>query len=248
MSMNKTSISWTDYTWNPVTGCSHKSDACKFCYAEAFSLRMGWSKRPWTEQNAAENVVLHPERLHDPRTVKNPSRVFVCSMSDLFHDLVPEYFLDDVFDSLLQANHHTYQLLTKRPDRAVAYFDSTGNRAEYLDKISHLWFGVTGENQPELYKRWAFVNQIPAKVKFISYEPALEPINFRHFNGVSWVIVGCESGARRRKMDTAWAYSARNQCDAIGAAFHMKQMEVNGKVTDDITQFPEPLRRREFPS
>ena len=107
-----TLISWTDETWNPTTGCSHVSDGCRYCYAETLSLRFGWSKKPWTHNNAAENVVLHPERLRKPYTWKGPKRVFVNSMSDLFHEHVPDEFIARVFAVMDDLPQHIFQVLT----------------------------------------------------------------------------------------------------------------------------------------
>jgi Protein of unknown function (DUF5131) len=117
---DQSAIEWTDATWNPVTGCSKVSPGCAHCYAETLSLRFGWSKRPWLPQYAAENVVLHPERLDQPLRWRRPRMVFVNSMSDLFHELVPDAFVFDVFDRMARADWHTYQILTKRPERMAA--------------------------------------------------------------------------------------------------------------------------------
>src|SRR5437868_5244527 len=116
-----TVISWTNETWNPTTGCSRVSEGCRHCYAERLSLRYGWSKKPWTANNAAENVVCHPERLRKPYTFKRPSRIFVDSMSDLFHPQVPDDFINQVFDVMVDTPQHIYQILTKRPERAVQW-------------------------------------------------------------------------------------------------------------------------------
>jgi protein gp37 len=121
---DKSRIEWTDATWNPVTGCSKVSPGCAHCYAETLSLRFGWSARPWLPVYAPENVVLHPDRLDQPVHWREPRRVFVNSMSDLFHELVPEAFVHAVFERMARANWHTYQLLTKRPERMAAVVDA----------------------------------------------------------------------------------------------------------------------------
>src|SRR3990172_956464 len=113
----KSSIAWSDASWNPVTGCSHVSEGCRNCYAETLSLRFGWSKKPWTAQNAAENVVLHPDRLDAPLHWRKPRRVFVNSMSDLFHEQIPDDFIEALFGVMSFAGLHTFQILTKRPQR-----------------------------------------------------------------------------------------------------------------------------------
>ena len=121
MSNDNTGIEWTDATWNPVTGCSKVSDGCRFCYAETVSHRWGWTSKPWTHPHAAENVVMHPERLDQPLRWQKPRRIFVNSMSDLFHELVPIEFVDKVFGVMAGAPRHTFQVLTKRPERMREY-------------------------------------------------------------------------------------------------------------------------------
>jgi len=119
-------IEWTDATWNPVTGCSRVSPGCENCYAETLSLRRGWSKKPWTNQNAAENVVLHPDRLEAPLHWRKPRMVFVNSMSDLFHEQIPDEYIDRVFAVMALTPQHTYQILTKRPERMRGYMTAHG--------------------------------------------------------------------------------------------------------------------------
>src|SRR5918911_4833345 len=116
-----TAISWTNETWNPATGCSRVSDGCRYCYAEALSLRRGWSTKPWTHNNARENVLLHHDRLRKPYTWKKPRMVFVNSMSDLFHEVIPDEFIAQVFAVMADLPRHTFQVLTKRPERAAAW-------------------------------------------------------------------------------------------------------------------------------
>src|SRR3990167_3044939 len=113
--MQKTAISWTNVTWNPVHGCSKVSEGCRNCYAEALSLKRGWTKKPWTQPNAAENVMLKPAKLRDPYKIKDPSRIFVNSMSDLFHELIPDDYITRVFEVMNDLPRHTFQILTKRP-------------------------------------------------------------------------------------------------------------------------------------
>jgi len=192
-----TGIEWTDATWNPVTGCSHVSEGCRHCYAETLSLRMGWSKKPWTAPNAAENVQLHPERLRKPYSWRAPRMVFVNSMSDMFHPLVPDDFIDDCFAVMSAARDHTFQVLTKRPERALAYMTSTSNGAKRqmhvqssLNRLKpsgtgihvrgwplpNVWLGVSCEDQAAADERIPLLLQTPAAVRFISAEPLLGPI------------------------------------------------------------------------
>lgn len=158
---DKSAIEWTDATWNPVTGCSKVSPGCANCYAETISLRFGTSKKPWTPENAAENVVLHPERLDQPLRWRRPRMVFVNSMSDLFHEQVPFEYIDRVFGVMWRAQQHTFQVLTKRPERAREYLDRVVYVSDPRDRrdaigsarlpdvwpLPNVWLGVSIENQ-----------------------------------------------------------------------------------------------------
>ncbi len=216
-----TPISWTDETWNAVTGCSRVSDGCRFCYAEALSLRYGWSKKPWTHANAAENVVLHPERLDAPKAWKQPQRVFVNSMSDLWHELVPDEFIELVFSVMTLLPQHTFQILTKRPDRAAAW------QGPWTDNI---WQGTSVEDRKAV-KRIDALRQCQAQPRFLSCEPLLEDLGELNLSGIHWVIAGSESGPGARPMDDAWVRSLRDQCQAAGVAFFFKQRSLlkNGR-------------------
>jgi three-Cys-motif partner protein len=208
-----TRISWTDETWNPTTGCSRVSEGCRFCYAEALSLRLGWSKKPWTHKNAQENLRLHPERLNKPRTWTTPRRVFVNSMSDLFHELIPDSFIAEVFSIMADLPQHTFQVLTKRPERAAAW---TG---PWTDNI---WMGTSVEDRQVIHRIDA-LRQCKAHLRFLSFEPLLAPLGEIDLTGIHWVIVGGESGAHYRPMDHAWVREIRNQCVTHGIAFFFKQ-------------------------
>jgi protein gp37 len=208
-----TRISWTDETWNPTTGCSRVSDGCRFCYAEALSLRFGWSKKPWTHKNAPENIVLHPERLNKPRTWATPRHVFVNSMSDLFHEHIPNSFIAQVFDVMTDLPQHTFQVLTKRPERAATW------SGPWTDNI---WMGTSVEDRRVIH-RIDTLRQCQAHIRFLSIEPLLGPIGAIDLTGIQWVIVGGESGPNHRPMDHAWAREIRDQCAAQGIAFFFKQ-------------------------
>jgi protein gp37 len=209
--MMPTSISWTDETWNPITGCSRVSDGCRNCYAERLSLKNGWSKKPWTAQNAAENVVLHPERLNKPTTWKKPCMVFVNSMSDLFHDLVPGPFIDLVMNVIRDCPQHIFQILTKRPARALSW-----------DFPDNVWFGTSVENARVTY-RIATLRHITARVRFVSFEPLIGPVGDISLAGIDWAIVGGESGPDFRPMDHVWARAIHDICARDGVAFYFKQ-------------------------
>lgn len=215
-----TIISWTDETWNPTTGCSRVSGGCRFCYAETLSLRFGWSKKPWTHNNAAENVVLHPERLRKPYAWKTPKRVFVNSMSDTFHELVPDEYIAQVFAVMADLPQHIFQVLTKRPERAA---DWPGPWP------ANVWMGTSVEDG-RVTHRIDSLRRCKAQIRFLSCEPLLGDLGDIDLTGIQWVIAGGESGRHisgqpGRAMDHAWARSIRNQCLAAipPAAFFFKQ-------------------------
>ncbi|MFW6030977.1 MAG: DUF5131 family protein [Myxococcota bacterium] len=215
-----TAISWTNKTWNPVTGCSKVSEGCRYCYAENMSLRFGWTPKPWTAANAAENVQLHPERLRKPHTWKEPQRVFVNSMSDLFHPEVPDSFIADIFH-VMATTPHTYQILTKRPERA----------AEWPGPWTpNIWMGTSVEDERTMH-RIEELRQCGAATRFLSCEPLIGPLPGLNLEGIHWVIVGGESGQHLAKagpehprwMQQAWAREIRDACVAQGVPFFYKQ-------------------------
>lgn len=208
-----TRISWTNKTWNPTTGCSRVSRGCDNCYAETLSLRQGWSKKPWTSANADENIVLHPDRLKKPYSWKEPVRVFVNSMSDLFHPKIPRTFIDEVFAVMNDLPQHTFQILTKRPRRAASY------RVQWTPNI---WMGTSIEDRSTLY-RIDQIRQCLAKTRFLSLEPLLESLGKIDLDGIHWVIVGGESGSGYRPMDHQWAREIRDQCVEQSIPFFFKQ-------------------------
>lgn len=247
--MGKTKISWTNETWNPVTGCSKVSPGCANCYAERMDRRIraahGEEFKLWTPQNAEYNVRLHPERLHEPFHWKKPRMVFVNSMSDLFHEEVPESFIADVFASMSHplARKHTFQILTKRPARMLEIIKRTKIFGITLahEPLPNVWLGVSVENQHAADERIALLLQTPAAIRFLSCEPLLEKVTIPevflkklHFDGrdwnypdnagmIDWVIVGGESGPNFRPMRDEWARSIRNQCHDAGVPFFFKQ-------------------------
>ena len=184
--MQKTKIAWTDTTWNPVHGCSRVSAGCDRCYAETLSLRMGWTKKEWTGENGKENVQLKPHKLKEPYRYKSPSRVFVNSMSDIFHKEIPDDYIKKVFDVMYDLPQHIFQILTKRPRRAAKW------SGPWSDNI---WQGVSVEDRKRLF-RIDQLRDCPAKVRFLSLEPLLEDLGELNLTGIHWVIVGGESGER----------------------------------------------------
>ncbi len=207
-----TGIAWTDATWNPVTGCSKVSPGCAHCYAETLSKRFGRSFE----------VTLHPERLDEPLHWRKPRRVFVCSMADLFHEEVPEEFIHRVWLIMDAAKEHTFQVLTKRPERMreVLEWSCLGGRKWVLPNV---WLGVSIENN-----RWVgradILRQTPAAVRFISAEPLLGPLPSLDLTGIDWLIIGGESGPKARPMDPAWARDLIERARAAGVAVFVKQM------------------------
>jgi protein gp37 len=197
------------------------------CYAEALSLRMGWSAKPWTAQNAAENVKLHPERLDAPLRWRKPRMVFVNSMSDLFHENVPFDFVDQVWDVIRRAGRHTFQVLTKRPDRMLQYF---GGILLKRNVLPNLWLGTSIEDQRRAHERTPPLLDTPAAVRFLSVEPLLERVRFplpckdsRFWGGIHWVIIGGESGRGYREMRPEWVEEIAGQCARAGVACFVKQ-------------------------
>ena len=212
-----TIISWTDETWNPTTGCSKVDGDCKNCYAERISAKFaaswGMTFRTWSRQNAAGNVSLHPERLDKPRKIKTPSRIFVDSMSDLFHEMVPDEFIAQVFGVMEECPQHTFQILTKRPERAAAW------RGPWTPNV---WMGTSVGHRAALH-RVDEIRRCRAKTLFLSLEPLWERLGMIDLDQIDWVIVGGESGPGYRPMPHAWAREIRDQCVRCEIPFWFKQ-------------------------
>lgn len=208
-----TKIRWTNETWNPTTGCSRVSAGCEHCYAEQLSLRFGWSSKPWSARNAAVNVQLHPERLQKPYSWRKPRRVFVNSMSDLFHPIIPDEYIERVFAVMCDLPQHTFQILTKRPERAARW------QGPWPD---HIWMGTSVENE-RAASRIEILRGCPAAVRFVSAEPLLGPLGDLDLEGIDWVIVGGESGPGHRTMNHSWARTIRDACVEQRVAFFFKQ-------------------------
>jgi len=277
-----TKIEWATESWNPITGCTKCSPGCKNCYAERMAQRL--AGRFGYPADEPFRVTLHEDRLGKPLRWRKPREIFVCSMGDLFHEDVPFKFVDEVFGVIAVADWHTFLVLTKRPGRAAAWFADIEGRQPGLGPfgictgraylalggvrkkhnvrfptcgswpLPNVAIGVTIEDQQRANERIPAVLRIPARWHFVSYEPALGPIDFGRSipcgyycdeevghvdhgfwtpginSGIDAIIAGCESGPRRRPADLDWFRRCRDQCEAAGAAFFLKQAVVNGQL------------------
>lgn len=224
------SIEWTEATWNPVTGCTKISPGCKFCYAERMAKRL--QAMGQERYRDAFKLTLQPSALEAPLHWKKPRVIFVNSMSDLFHKDVPQEYITSCFDVMKRASQHTFQILTKRPERAAEIADE-------LPWPKNVWMGTSVENA-DYVSRIADLQAIPAHVRFLSVEPLLGPIPRLPLAGINWVIVGGESGPGARLMKKEWVYQIRDRCVARGVPFFFKQWggvqkSVHGRVLDGRT-------------
>ena len=209
----KSSIEWTEYSWNPITGCTKISPGCKNCYAERMANRLQAIGQP--KYVNGFRLTLHKNELAIPLKWKHPRIIFVNSMSDLLHKDVPDEFILKIFSIMSRTPHHRFQLLTKRSHRLMQI-------SPKLPWHENIWMGVTVENADYTFR----INQLrktPAKVKFISFEPLLGPVSNLDLRGIDWVIVGGESGPNARLMDAAWVTEIKEQCQNSGVPFFFKQ-------------------------
>ena len=212
--MKKTKIEWTDESWNPTTGCTKVSSGCKFCYAETMANRLEAMGTPGYENGFKFSLM--PERLKQPFRKKKPTKDCVNSMSDLFHEEMPEEFLNKIFDVIEKTPQHIYQILTKRDKRMAEYFKNKS-------VPKNVWLGVTSENIKDGLPRIDSLRNIDATVKFLSIEPLLEDLGEINLKGIHWVIVGGESGHKARKMEEGWAINIKEQCEKADIPFFFKQ-------------------------
>ena len=206
-------IEWTDVTWNPVTGCTKVSAGCKFCYAEVMAKRLHAMGQPRYRNNF--KLTLHEDLIDLPKKWRKPRRVFVNSMSDLFHQDVPLSFIERVFETMAACPSHVFQVLTKRSDRLV----------EVCDRLcwpENVWMGVSIEDQ-RVTQRARDLQKVPAAIRFLSLEPLLGPLPSLDLDGIQWVIVGGESGRSPRPMCESWVHDIRDQCLESNVAFFFKQ-------------------------
>lgn len=222
----QSSIEWTDLTWNPVVGCSIESAGCKNCYAMRMAARLqamghekydGLTKRSKRGAVWTDKVHCHEESVEIPLSWKKPRRVFVNSMSDLFHPDVPSDFVRRIWDVMSKTPQHHYQILTKRPQRMAALL-----REIAPDPLANVWLGTSVEDR-RVVERMTHLRNVPASVRFISFEPLIADVGRVDFEGIHWAIVGGESGPRSRPMEKEWVESILEQCLETGTAFFFKQ-------------------------
>ena len=247
----RSSIEWTDATWNPVTGCTKVSPGCKHCYAETLAER--WRGIPGHPYEQGFDLRLWSERLELPLSWKKPRRIFVNSMSDLFHEDIPDHFIDRAFGTMRRATWHQFQVLTKRAQRMADYMERrTEHWGSLADESPHIWLGTSVETQ-KYVSRAELVASLPTAVRFLSCEPLLAPLDLRHVLGpdrINWVIVGGESGRGARPMRKAWVEDIRKQCREADVPFFFKQWggvnkkqagrTLNNRTWDEFPSFPLP--------
>ena len=212
--MKQTKIEWTEETWNPVIGCNEVSEGCKHCYAKVMARRLQAMGVPAYKDGF--KVKMLSNRLIQPLKNRKPTKYFVNSMSDLFHEEVSFDFIDKVFDIITKTPYHTYQILTKREKRLAEYFSTRLCP-------SNVWLGVTVEDRKRGVPRIDYLRSIDATIRFISAEPLLEDLGVLDLTDIHWVIVGGESGNQARPMRESWAVNIRKQCEVANVAFFFKQ-------------------------
>lgn len=238
MSENST-IEWTESTWNPVRGCTKVSPGCANCYAETFAERFRGVKGSPYEQGFDLRLV--PEKLNEPLKWRKPRKVFVNSMSDLFHPGVPDSYVASVCGVMREAARHTFQVLTKRSERMR---DLLNGDLRWAGDLPNVWWGVSVENRKHGVPRIDVLRQANARVRFLSVEPLLEDLGELNLDGIHWVIVGGESGPGARPMHRDWVVNIQRQCESSKTAFFFKQWggvnkkntgrELDGRTYDEM--------------
>ncbi len=251
---DRSKIEWTDATWNPIRGCTKVSPGCKHCYAATFAERWrGVEGHPFEQ---GFDLRLVPEKLDQPLRWNVPRRVFVNSMSDLFHEGVPDDYIVRVAEVMAQANWHTYQVLTKRSERMR---DLLNARLGFAAHAPHIWWGVSVEDRKYGAPRIGHLQAADAGTRFLSVEPLLEDIGELNLSRIGWVIVGGESGVRARPFDVGWARSVLRQCSEQGVACFVKQLghrpvsggsplKLGSWAGKEWAEWPADLRVRQYPS
>ncbi len=236
---SKSSIEWTDATWNPVTGCTQVSPGCDHCYALSFAERFRNVSGHYFEPGF--DLTLRPNMLEMPTKWRSPKRIFVNSMSDLFHKDVPDSYIDMVFLQMEVVPRHVYQILTKRPERMRRYISKRYDRRAVPQQI---WLGVSIENNDYAW-RANMLREVRADIRFLSVEPMIGPVNSVDLSGMAWVIAGGESGHGHRPVEAAWVRELRDRCISLGIRFFFKQWHKGdtGRLLDGRTwdEVPFPL-------
>jgi len=232
---DKSAIEWTEATWNPVTGCTKISPGCKYCYAERLAERLQNMGNPRYRNGFA--LTVHTDQIDLPLRWSTPKRIFVNSMSDLFHEDIPEDFIQSVFQVMNRAHWHNFQVLTKRAERLALV-------APTLHWTPNIWQGVSVESETYLW-RMDYLRQVPASIRFVSIEPLLSRIPNLRLHGIDWVIVGGESGPSHRPPVPDWIREIRDLCSEANVAFFFKQWggrtsKSGGNVLDGRTWFQYP--------
>lgn len=273
-----TKIEWTNETWNPLVGCTKVSAGCKNCYAERMARRlaaMAWSdiaNDPFHMDGKTKYItvvddigwtgdigICDRDEFEQPLHWRKPRMVFVCSMGDLFHENISDEEIRKVFQVMGKARHHTFQVLTKRPDRMFRFTNKyVVDRHGKPDPFPNIWLGVTAENQEEADKRLPILIEIPAAVRFVSVEPMLGPVDVASCgwrntaqtdSRIDWVICGGESGLGARTMESEWAINLKEQCNEANVPFFFKQgSSANWPSYKDFDSFPKELQAREYPA
>lgn len=249
---DRSSIEWTNATWNPTTGCDRVSSGCDNCYALALAKRLKAMGNPRYQNDGRDNssgpgfgITLHPDKICEPMRWKSPRRIFVNSMSDLFHAGVPKAFIRAVFETMEATPQHTYQILTKRPARMAKVIADIRPTP-----LQNVWLGTSVEDQACADKRVPLLLDTPASIRFLSCEPLLSPISLRKWvRRLDWVITGGESGHNARPIDDDWVRTIRDQCLSAGVAFFHKQWggrtpKAGGRELDGRTWDEFPVRRK----
>lgn len=251
--MAKSNIDWTDWSWNPVSGCSPVSPACDNCYAAVMTHRFieGQTRKLKDGRVEFNGVIrLHPERLDEPKRLRKPRKIFVGSMTDIFHHDVPDEYIDRIFAVFDECRQHTFQILTKRPERALSYFLDGEDGVFPYDNV---WVGTTVEDQKRMRLRiWDLIDA-PAAIRWLSVEPMLGPIRLPSFKPgyrpIDWIVIGCESLGRNvgRECKLEWVRDLVAQCRSMRIRVFVKQLPVGNRVSKNPLDWPEDLRIREWP-
>ena len=254
--MYNSKIEWTEATWNPLRGCARVSEGCRFCYAERVADRFSGTGQPYEglttrgkdgQPRWNNEIMLVPHMLKKPLSWKQPRRIFVNSMSDLFHEKVPFDYIQQVFDVMRQASWHEFQILTKRAERLA-------DLSPKIDWPQNVWMGVSIEDS-RVIDRADALREVPATIRFLSLEPLIGPIPNLDLAGLGWAIIGGESGNEARIMEPEWAVDLLNQCRGANVPCFIKQMGTQwakrqgskSRKGDDFSKFPEALQVREYP-